>query len=39
MELNLCKEEAAFRDEVRAFIAQNYPEEMRQSGADLFEIA
>ena len=29
MELNLSKEEAAFRDEVRAFIAENYPAEMR----------
>jgi hypothetical protein len=25
MELNLSSEEAAFRDEVRAFIAENYP--------------
>src|SRR2546430_7538287 len=29
MELNLSSEEAAFRDEVRAFIADNYPAEMR----------
>jgi len=29
MELNLSGEEAAFRDEVRAFIAENYPAEMR----------
>ena len=29
MELNLSSEEAAFRDEVRAFIAENYPAEMR----------
>ena len=29
MELNLSSEEAAFRDEVRAFIAKNYPTEMR----------
>ena len=29
MELNLSKEDAAFRDEVRAFIAENYPQEMR----------
>jgi len=29
MELNLSKEDAAFRDEVRAFIAENYPAEMR----------
>jgi hypothetical protein len=29
MDLNLSKEDAAFRDEVRAFIAQNYPREMR----------
>src|ERR1700722_14861198 len=29
MELSLSKEDAAFRDEVRAFIAENYPPEMR----------
>jgi alkylation response protein AidB-like acyl-CoA dehydrogenase len=29
MELNLSKEDQAFRDEVRAFIAENYPAEMR----------
>jgi alkylation response protein AidB-like acyl-CoA dehydrogenase len=29
MELNLSKEDAAFRDEVRTFIAENYPAEMR----------
>ena len=29
MELNLSKEDAAFRDEVRAFVAKNYPTEMR----------
>src|ERR687884_2187561 len=29
MELNLSSEDAAFRDEVRAFIAENYPAEMR----------
>jgi hypothetical protein len=29
MELNLSSEEAAFRDEARAFIAENYPTEMR----------
>jgi alkylation response protein AidB-like acyl-CoA dehydrogenase len=29
MELSLSKEDLAFRDEVRAFIAKNYPEEMR----------
>jgi hypothetical protein len=29
MELSLSKEDAAFRDEVRAFIAENYPQEMR----------
>ncbi|WP_315832398.1 acyl-CoA dehydrogenase family protein [Bradyrhizobium prioriisuperbiae] len=29
MELNLSKEDAAFRDEVRSFIAENYPQEMR----------
>jgi hypothetical protein len=29
MELNLSREDAAFRDEVRAFIADNYPQEMR----------
>src|SRR4029434_6377162 len=28
MELNLSSEDAAFRDEVRAFIAENYPQEM-----------
>ena len=29
MELALSPEDAAFRDEVRAFIAENYPAEMR----------
>jgi alkylation response protein AidB-like acyl-CoA dehydrogenase len=29
MELSLSSEDAAFRDEVRAFIADNYPQEMR----------
>ena len=29
MELALSAEDAAFRDEVRAFIAENYPAEMR----------
>src|SRR5215210_4890038 len=29
MELNLSSEDAAFRDEVRAFIAEHYPQEMR----------
>src|SRR5216684_1673541 len=29
MELSLSREDAAFRDEVRAFIAENYPHEMR----------
>jgi hypothetical protein len=29
MKLNLSSEDAAFRDEVRAFIAENYPAEMR----------
>ena len=29
MELNLSSEDAAFRDEVRVFIAENYPQEMR----------
>src|SRR5260370_16292353 len=29
MELALPPEDAAFRDEVRAFIAENYPQEMR----------
>ena len=29
MELKLSSEDAAFRDEVRAFIAENYPAEMR----------
>src|SRR5258707_13888092 len=29
MELKLSPEDAAFRDEVRAFIADNYPAEMR----------
>ncbi len=29
MELDLSSEDAAFRDEVRAFIAENYPAEMR----------
>ncbi len=29
MELKLSKEDAAFRDEVRTFIVDNYPQEMR----------
>jgi len=29
MELTLSPKDAAFRDEVRAFIADNYPAEMR----------
>jgi alkylation response protein AidB-like acyl-CoA dehydrogenase len=29
MELKLSSEDAAFRDEVRSFIAENYPQEMR----------
>jgi hypothetical protein len=29
MELSLSREDAAFRDEVRTFIAKNYPHEMR----------
>ena len=29
MELKLSREDAEFRDEVRAFIAENYPQEMR----------
>jgi len=29
MELNLSNEDAAFRDEARAFVAENYPPEMR----------
>lgn len=29
MELNLSSGDAAFRDEVRGFIAENYPQEMR----------
>lgn len=29
MELNLSAEDQAFRDEVRSFIAENYPKEMR----------
>ena len=29
MELSLSREDAAFRDEVRTFIAENYPQEMR----------
>ena len=29
MELNLSKEDAAFRDELRTFVAENYPTEMR----------
>jgi hypothetical protein len=27
MELSLSREDAAFRDEVRAFVAKNYPHE------------
>ena len=29
MELSLSKADTAFRDEVRAFVAKNYPPEMR----------
>jgi alkylation response protein AidB-like acyl-CoA dehydrogenase len=29
MELSLSREDAAFRDEVRSFVAENYPQEMR----------
>ncbi len=29
MELSLSREDAAFRDEVRSFIAENYPQQMR----------
>ena len=29
MELNLSKEDAVFRDELRTFVAENYPTEMR----------
>ncbi len=34
MELTLSPEDAAFRDEVRAFIADNYPAEMRVPNPD-----
>src|SRR5271169_2981265 len=34
MELTLSPEDAAFRDEVRAFIAENYPQEMRVPNPD-----
>ena len=34
MELALSPEDAAFRDEVRAFIAENYPQEMRVSNPE-----
>jgi len=34
MELALSPEDAAFRDEVRAFIAENYPKEMRVSNPE-----
>jgi alkylation response protein AidB-like acyl-CoA dehydrogenase len=34
MELSLSSEDAAFRDEVRAFIAENYPQEMRVPNPD-----
>lgn len=34
MELNLSAEEKDFRDEVRAFIADNYPKEMRVTNPD-----
>src|ERR1700739_203525 len=34
MELALSREDAAFRDEVRAFIAQNYPAETRVPNPD-----
>src|SRR4051794_41963617 len=34
MELSLSKEDAAFRDEVRAFIAEEYPQEMRVPNAE-----
>lgn len=29
MELNLSREDPAFRDEVRGLIAENYPQELR----------
>jgi len=29
MELSLSREDTAFRDEVRSFVAENYPQEMR----------
>jgi hypothetical protein len=42
MELSLSTENTAFRDEVRAFIAENYRQEMRVGGgmgaAGLLEI-
>ena len=34
MELALSPEDAAFRDEVRAFIKDNYPAEMRVANPD-----
>ncbi|SDO69964.1 acyl-CoA dehydrogenase family protein [Afipia sp. GAS231] len=34
MELALSPEDAAFRDEVRTFIAENYPQEMRVANPD-----
>jgi hypothetical protein len=39
MELNLSKEDAAFRDEVRTFIAENYSTEMRVPDPELFKAA
>jgi len=35
MELNLSKEDAAFRDEVRSFIAEKYPAEMRVANPEI----
>src|SRR5271169_3126323 len=35
MELALSPEDAAFRDEVRAFISDNYPAEMRVPNPDI----
>jgi hypothetical protein len=37
VELSLSSEDAAFRDEVRAYIADNYPQEMRVPNPNLSE--